>query len=144
MHHLRYVHVVRVKYIRDAVPSGLFRCKPADGRDAKIPNRSALFADNFAGARVSPLHEIQMQFGAASFGKVQVDPCRVFDVDFETAEMFRPAGDFGGTAQKPADVIQFVGSVENDAAAQLMTRAVAFLVVLPWAPIGKILSCLDV
>src|SRR5208282_2674901 len=45
-----------------------------------------------------------------------------------------------GAPQQPADVIQFVRTIENDAPAQFLARTVAFAIILPGAPVGKKLS----
>ena len=85
-----------------------------------------------------------MQFRAPPLRKTQVDPRRIFHVHIQTAEVFRPASHFRGPPQQPANVIQFVRAVENDAPAQFVTRAVAFAIVLPGTPVGKVLPRLRV
>src|SRR5208337_4477649 len=86
-----------------------------------------------------PLHKIQMQFRAAPLRKTQVDPRRVFHIHVQAAEVLRPTSHFRGAPQQPANVIKFVRTVEDDAPAQFVARAVAFPIVLPRAPVGKVL-----
>src|SRR5450755_2122672 len=50
---------------------------------------------------------------------------------------------FCGPSQQPADVVQFVGAIEDDPTAQLFARAVALPIVLPRPPVRKILSGLS-
>ena len=119
-------------------------CQPGSSAEnqrtsCEVKSHSAVpvSADDLASAGVGPLHEIEMKLGPPALRKSQINPGRILDVHLQTAEMLGAATHFRRPAQQPADVVQFVRAVENDAAAKLFARAVALAIVLPRPPIGR-------
>ncbi len=137
---LSQVHFIVIKIELEDIRL-LIMTKDAQLRSlANFPDRRSLFAHKLAGTRRDQLHEVQMEISMSARGEAQEKTCRIFYVDLQLADSRSHAKHLGGLTEKPKKIINFVRGVEDDATPEFAPRRVTLPVILPWAPVGQVLS----